>query len=108
MIPDSTNGENRPVAFYSIGIHQYRIPAHYPLVTYQPGEQVTVIFESAHPLKAKVYRFWGYWLLWEELIGSIVALIVLFQIAVSITNNPSDASMKEQLAYQPEKKTKYD
>lgn len=108
MIPDSTNGKDRPVAYYSIGIHQYHIPVHYPLVAYHPGQQVTVIFESAHPSKAKVYRFWGYWLLWEELIGSIVALIALFQVAVSITSNPSAGSLKEQLAYQSEKKTKYD
>lgn len=96
------------MAFYSIGIHQYRIAANYPLLSYEPSEKVTVIFESAHPSKAKVYRFWGYWILWEELLGSIIALIALFQVAVSITNNPSAGSLKEQLAYQPEKKTKYD
>lgn len=108
MVQDSASGKSIPMAFYSIGIHQYRIDVHYPLIAYQPGQKVTVIFESAHPSKAKVYRFWGYWILWEELIGSIVALFALFQIAVSITSNPSAGSLKEQLAYQPEKKTKYD
>lgn len=108
MVQDSASGKNIPMALYSIGIHQYRVAAQYPLITYQPGQKVTVIFELAHPSKAKVYRFWGYWILWEELIGSIVALIALFQVAVSITNNPSAGSLKEQLAYQPEKKTKYD
>lgn len=108
LVKDTANGNTLPMAFYSIGIHQYRIAANYPLLSYEPNQKVTVIFESAHPSKAKVYRFWGYWILWEELLGSIIALIALFQVAVSITNNPSAGSLKEQLAYQPEKKTKYD
>ncbi|WP_026763506.1 hypothetical protein [Sediminibacterium salmoneum] len=108
MVQDSTSGKSIPRAFYSIGIHEYNIDVQYPLITYLPGQKVTVVFETAHPSKAKVYRFWGYWILWEELIGSVVALIALFQVAVSITNNPSAGSLKEQLAYEPEKKTKYD
>lgn len=97
-----------PKAFYSIGVDQYSIEVAYPFLTYLENEKVTVIFESEHPSKASVYRFWGYWLHWEELIGSIIAAIVLFQIAVSITNNPTESAVKEQLDYTPEKKTKYD
>lgn len=108
LIQNSATGKTIPMAFYSVGIHQYSIPAYYPLLTYRSNEKVTVIFESAHPSKAKVYRFWGYWILWEELMGSIIALFLLFQVAVSITNNPSEGALKEQLAYQPQKKTKYD
>jgi hypothetical protein len=108
MVKDSATNQIIPKAFYSIGINAYSINVAYPLLSYQAGEKVTVIFESEHPSKASVYRFWGYWLHWEELIGSIIAAIVLFQIAVSITNNPTDAALKEQLDYTPEKKTKYD
>ena len=108
MVKDSATNQLIPKAFYSIGITAYSINVAYPFLSYQAGEKVTVIFESEHPSKASVYRFWGYWLHWEELIGSIIAAIVLFQIAVSITNNPTDAALKEQLDYTPEKKTKYD
>ncbi len=108
MVKDSATNQIVPKAYYSIGVNQYSIKVSYPLLSYQANEKVTVIFESEHPSKASVYRFWGYWLHWEELIGSIIAAIVLFQIAVSITNNPTDAALKEQLDYSPEKKTKYD
>ena len=108
MVKDSATNQIVPKAYYSIGVNQYSIRVSYPLLSYQANEKVTVIFESEHPSKASVYRFWGYWLHWEELIGSIIAAIVLFQIAVSITNNPTDAALKEQLDYTPEKKTKYD
>lgn len=108
MVKDSTTHQIIPKAFYSIGINAYSIEVDYPLLSYKTGEKVTVIFETEHPSKASVYRFWGYWLHWEELIGSIIAAIILFQIAVSITNNPTEAAMKEQLDYMPEKKTKYD
>ena len=108
MVKDSASNKIVPNAFYSIGVNQYAIPVAYPLINYQANDKVTVIFETEHPEKASVYRFWGYWLHWEELIGSIIAAIVLFQIAVSITNNPTVDALKEQMDYAPEKKTKYD
>lgn len=108
MVKDSVAKTIKPKAFYSIGVQQYAIDVAYPLVSYQPNEKVTVIFETEHPSKAAVYRFWGYWLHWEELLGSIVAAFLLFQVAVSITNNPTAEALKEQLDYTPEKKTKYD
>jgi len=108
LVKDSISNKMIPKAFYSIGVDQYSIEVAYPFLTYVENEKVTVIFESEHPSKASVYRFWGYWLHWEELVGSIIAAIVLFQIAVSITNNPTEAAMKEQMDYTPEKKTKYD
>ncbi|HLD53975.1 MAG TPA: hypothetical protein VJA82_11770 [Sediminibacterium sp.] len=108
MVKDSSTNQLIPKAFYTIGINAFSINVAYPLLSYQAGEKVTVIFETEHPSKASVYRFWGYWIHWEELIGSIIAVIFLFQIAVSITNNPTESAMKEQLDYTPEKKTKYD
>lgn len=75
---------------------------------YSTNEKLQAIVEHEHPAKAKAYCFWGYWLNWRELIGSIIIGVLLFQIAVSITKNPSPEALLEQLNYKEEKKTKYD
>jgi len=59
------------------------------------------------PEKGAVYTFWGYWITWGELIMSVVLCFVLFQIAVSVTNNPSPESLIEQMEFKEEKKKKY-
>jgi len=94
-------------AFYSIGANKYEIKADYILHHYADGEKIEVIVEQEHPDKAAVYRFWGYWITWEELLSSIIIAFILFQVAVSITNNPSKEALAEQLEYKEEKKTKY-
>lgn len=104
----NSSGQIIPKADYSVGLNKYTINAGYPLSHYTDGEQINIILEHEHPDKGVVYRFWGYWITWEELLASIIIAILLFQIAVSITNNPSDESLQEQLTFKVEIKTKYD
>lgn len=107
MQMDSISKKVVPKAIYSIGVNQYSVNASYPLINYKTNERVEVIVEHEHPSRAVVYRFWGYWITWGELLTSIVIAVLLFQVAVSITKNPTPDSLLEQLSYQPEKKTKY-
>ena len=104
---DSKTKKIIPKAFYSIGGKEFSVSALYPLVNYNPNEKVEVILEHEHPNRAVVYRFWGYWITWGELLTSIVMAVLLFQVAVSINKNPTPDALLEQLSYQPEKKTKY-
>ena len=107
MQMDSISKKVVPKAIYSIGVNQYSVNASYPLINYKTNERVEVIVEHEHPNRAVVYRFWGYWITWGELVTSIIMAVLLFQVAVSITKNPTPEALKEQLSYQPEKKTKY-
>jgi hypothetical protein len=123
-IPDYFDGEKYPAiielvkndstssidtkAVYLIGGKKYAINAAYPLLKYLDKEKIEVIVEHEHVESGAVYRFWGYWITWGELIVSIVMAIILFQVAVSITRNPTPEALMEQLSYTKEKKTKYD
>lgn len=104
---DGISNKLLPKAVYLIGINQYSVNASYPLISYIVNERVEVIVENEHPNRAVVYRLWGYWITWGELLISIVLAILLFQVAVSITKNPTPEALLEQLSYHPEKKTKY-
>lgn len=103
-----TNGIAIPMAKYNYEGKDFTIDARYFPYRYNNGERVTVILEKEHPQKAAIYRLGGYWLSWGELIGSIISAILLFQVAVSITKNPTPEALLEQLSYKEEKKTKYD
>lgn len=107
LVKDSTGKHSTPKAFFSIGKNYYTVDAKYYLRDLSEGKQVEVIYETAHPEKAVVYSWWGYWITIEELIGSVILFIVLFQVAVAVTKNPSAESLQEQLNYNPEKKRKY-
>jgi hypothetical protein len=107
LVKDSL-GNIIPFAKYNYEGKYYTIDARYFPYQYLNGEKLTVILEKEHPQKAAIYRFGGYWLSWGELIGSIIAAILLFQVAVSITKNPTPEALLEQLSYKEEKKTKYD
>ena len=74
---------------------------------FKEGERVEVIYEKEDPSKAAVYAAWGYWIRWQELLGSIVALLVLFRVAVAITSNPTPEAVIEQMEYKEEKKKRY-
>ena len=123
-IPDYFDGEKYPAiielvkndstkstytkAVYQIAGKQYSINAAYPLMNYSANERVEVIVEHEHVESGAVYRFWGYWITWGELIISVILAFILFQVAVSITKNPTPEALMEQLSYKEEKKTKYD
>lgn len=105
---DSSAKENIPKAFFSVGTNYYAVDARYVLRDLQEGKNIEVIYEAAKPQKAAVYSWWGYWITAGELVGSVVLFIVLFQVAVAVTKNPTAGSLLEQLDYNPEKKKRYD
>ncbi len=106
-LKDSISGMKIPQAVYNDGKKQYSIDARYFLHNFSEGEPVTVIYESGTPEKAAVYRFWGYWITWGELIATVLIYIALFQVAVSVTKNPTAEALIEQMEFKPEKKRKY-
>lgn len=105
---DKASGMKIPTAVFEEGGKQYAIDARYFLREWKEGDQAVVIYEVDRPEKAAVYLFWGYWLSWGELIATVFIYIALFQIAVSVTRNPTAESLIEQLDFKEEKKRKYD
>lgn len=104
---DSAAKRSIPKAFFNTGLKNYAIDARYVFRNVTEGKRITVIYESSLPEKAAVYSFWGYWITWGELLGSVLLILILFQIAVSVTNNPTPEALLEQLDYKEEKKPKY-
>ncbi|MES2373709.1 MAG: hypothetical protein V4557_14110 [Bacteroidota bacterium] len=104
---DSTAKHTIPMALYNTGLKNYAIDARYVFREWKEGEQTEVIYETGTPGKGAVYSFWGYWITWGELIGSCILIIVLFQVAVSITKNPTPEAVMDQLEVTEEKKRKY-
>ena len=106
---DST-GSNAPFAFYSSGKLNLKTDARYLFRDLSEGDKCTVIYNTESPQKAAVYGLWGYWLTWQELIASIVLVVVLFQIAKAITRNPTPEGLLSELedTKPPPKKRRYD
>lgn len=96
------------MAHYNTGLKNYAIDARYVFREWNDGDRTAVIYETGSPAKGAVYLFWGYWISWGELIGSIVLIYGLFQIAVSVTKNPTPEAVMDQLEIKEEKKRKYD
>jgi hypothetical protein len=106
-VPDYFDGEtviatikinqhtNQATAHYYIASNQYSFNANYPFRKLQDGEKVEVIYNPSKPETASLYSFWGYWFTWGELLMSSILLFALFQLAVSITNNPSENLVNE-------------
>jgi len=107
-VKDSASQQSFPKAFFSIGKNYYSADARYVLRDLYEGKKVEVIYEAAQPQKAAVYSWWGYWMTAGELIGSLTLFVILFQVAVAVTKNPTAESLIEQLDYNPEKKRRYD
>ena len=97
-----------PIAQFTLNKVAYEINADYLFRNFKEGSSVTVIYENANPQKAKVYSWWGYWFTAGEILFSIIILMVSYFAAHSITSNPTPDALKEQIEYQPERKTKYD
>ncbi len=104
---DSASGRSIPKAVFHTGYQEYAVDARYVFRNLKNGDKVEVIYETEHPERAAVYRFWGYWLTWGELIATVVIYLALFQIALSVTSNPTADALVEQLDYKPEKKRRY-
>ncbi len=104
---DSTANRSIPKASFRADLKSYAVDARYVFRNWQEGERVVVIYEKEDPSKAAVYTLWGYWIRWQEIIGSMIALIVLFQVAVAITKNPTPEAVLDQMEMKEEKKRRY-
>jgi len=102
------NAEAIPMALFTLNKVAYTVNADYLFRNFKEGTSVTVIYENSNPEKAKVYSWWGYWFTAGELAFSIIILLISYFAAHSITSNPTPDALKEQMEYQPERKTKYD
>jgi len=89
----------KPLAkvFFTIDEKTYAANAAYSLRTLREGETVTVIYDTSNPANAAVYKWWGYWLRWNELIASILIPVVLYYAAKAITANPTPETLIEEL-----------
>ena len=108
MGKDSITGKSIHLAEFNNGYQNFRVKADYYLRSWKVGEKTEVIYETARPEKGAVYLFWGYWIGLGELIASFLFLIGTYQVAVSITKNPTPEALIEQLDYKEPNKPRYD
>jgi len=104
---DSLTSKTVLKAVFNTGTKEFSVDPNYLFRNIVEGQQLTVIYETGVPEKGAVYTFWGYWITWGEMLMSVVLCFALFQIAVSVTNNPSPESLIEQMEFKEEKKKKY-
>lgn len=107
QIKDVVSGQMMLRAVFNTGTKVYDIDPHYVFRNIYEGKKLTVIYETGSPEKGAVYATWGYWITWGELVMSVILCVVLFQVAVAVTNNPSPEAIAEQRDYKEEKKKKY-
>lgn len=107
FIKDSASNELVPYAFFKTDKKEYSVKAAYYFRSFKEGQKVDLIFEGSQPKQAAIYSWWGYWITIGEVAFSIGLLIVMYYIAISITNNPTPEAVMEQLNYKPVKKRKY-
>jgi hypothetical protein len=96
-------------AIFSIGKTRYAINAYYPLRNFSEGQKVKIIYDTSNPSKAAIYKLWGYWLQWDELLASVLIPFILFYAAKAITAGPTPQALLEEMDMQkPVKRKKYD
>lgn len=100
---DST-GTTIPFAFYNHNGQNLKTDARYLFRDYRDGEECTVRYATDQPQKAAVYSVWGYWISWQELVGSVVLAVVLFQIAKAVTSNPTPEGLLSELEQEENKR----
>ena len=104
---DSVSARTIPKAVFNDGKKEHTIDARYFLRDLQNGDKVEVIYESEQVEKARVYKFWGYWITLSELVATILIYVALFKIAVAVNKNPTPEALIEQLESKNEPKRKY-
>ena len=104
---DSTEKRTIPKAIFRYNLTTYAVDARYLGREWKEGDKVEVIYEKEDASKGAVYALWGYWIRWQELIGSVISLVLLFQVAVSITRNPTPEAVMDQIEVKEEKKRRY-
>jgi len=98
----------KATASFTISSKTYTIDTYYPFRQLKQGEKIQIIYLPSKPETAVVYSFWGYWITWGELLMSIILLLLLYQLAVSITYNPTQEAILDQVAIEDLPKSKYD
>ena len=95
-------------AVYNIENKSYSINADYLFRHFENLQSVELIYLPQHPQKADVYSLWGYWFRWGELLMSSILLLAMFQLAVSITKNPTALALANQQETDEIPKRKYE
>ena len=94
---DTASKHDVAKASFGVDTAYYLINATYPLRDLTEGEKVDIIYEAANPQQAAVYRWWGYWIKWDELVASILIPVIFLFAANAITRNPTPESLIEQM-----------
>ena len=110
FIQDSQNHHTEPVAFFTYLHQQYVIKADYLFKRYKEGQKVNIIYNTGDPSDASVYCLWGYWIRWKELLAFIAIFVGLYQVAATLTSNPTPEALIEELEGRKKKprRKKYD
>lgn len=91
--------DNHPVVVvtYKVGSEEFKYTSYmWFLTSYQPGQEVDIIYDPSHPSVASIYSFIGYWIRWSELLFTAVVFIILFIAAVYITGKNSVMSEEDR------------
>lgn len=108
FVTDSSQHSVEPYAFFAVNKDSYSVNASYLFRTYREGDIVPVIYNSAEPSKAAVLTLWGYWIRWGEIVFSALFLIILYRVAVAITNQPAPPSQIDPAQEAFSRRNKYD
>lgn len=101
------NLTKKKVAIFFIGQKKYTVDAEYLFRNISNDDVVDIIYLPFRPEKAAIYSFWGYWFRWSEILMSSVLLFAMYQLSVSITNNPSATAITTEAEEMNFKKPKY-
>ncbi len=105
--PDYLDGEfttgnihyikNSAKVFFTVDKKTFIANASYPLRKLNENEFVTIIYDTSNPAKAAVYKWWGYWLQWDEILASVIIPFILYFAATAITGNPTPEALIDEL-----------
>jgi hypothetical protein len=110
FIKDSQDHHVEPVAFFTFLHQEYTVKASYLFKSYKEGQRVDIIYDTGDPSVASVYSLWGYWIRWKELLAFIAIFFGLYQVAATLTSNPTPEALIEELEGREKKprRKKYD
>jgi hypothetical protein len=95
-IKDS-NQKQMAAVFFIVDASNYQAKASYLFRNLKKNEKVTVIYDTSKPANAAVYKWWGYWLQWDELLASILIPFVFYFGAALITSHPTPKALLDNL-----------
>ena len=106
-----SNNNQQPTtkAAFTVNKVSYIISAAYPFRNLTAGQKVSVIFDSSNPQNAAVYKWWGYWIQWDELVASILIPWKLCVAANAMTGDAAEEALMEDVRMDSSvKRRKYD